>query len=233
MKSLLARFRAIVLSRVSHTRIGKWLLEALLKKYVNLNNKSYYHISRLAVLTNNGIHPKHKIMNYHQFFVDNVDENDTVLDLGCGNGFNTYDVASKAKKVMGIDKVSKNIDYAKNHYQRDNLQFRVGDAMTCNFNGTINKIILSNVLEHIDDRVGFLRKLHQICDTILLRVPMLTRDWLSVFKKESGFEYRLDRTHCIEYSIESLDNELSQAQWKIKDYSVQYGEFWGVLQTTN
>lgn len=231
MQSLLAKCRAFVLSRVSHTRIGKGFLEALLKKYINLNNKSYYYISRLVVLTNNGIHPKHKIMNYHQFFVDNVAENDVVLDLGCGNGFNTYDVASKAKKVMGIDKVSKNIDYAKNHYQRDNLQFSVGDAMTYNFNGTINKIILSNVLEHIDNRVEFLRKLHQICDTILLRVPMLTRDWLSVFKKEKGFEYRLDDTHFVEYSLENLSDELKQAGWKIKTGSVQYGEFWCIITT--
>ena len=33
-----------------------------------------------------GIHPKHDILKYHQFFLSNVATTDTVLDLGAGHG---------------------------------------------------------------------------------------------------------------------------------------------------
>ncbi|MCD6317896.1 methyltransferase [Candidatus Aerophobetes bacterium] len=44
------------------------------------------------------MHPKHRLMNYHKFFIDNINEKDKILDVGCGNGFLTYELAAKAKK---------------------------------------------------------------------------------------------------------------------------------------
>ena len=92
-----------------------------------------------------------------------------------------------------------------------------------------DKIILSNVLEHIKDRVEFLKQMRKLSGVILLRVPLITRDWLAVYKKELGREYRLDRTHFIEYSLEELRDECVAGGWQITDFSIQFGEFWGVF----
>jgi len=193
-----------------------YISKILLKIYIWLHNYCYKKISTLVVKTNNGIHPKHQIMHYHQFFIDNINNTDTILDLGCGNGFLTSDVATKAQKIIGIDQNPENIKIAKNKYQNDKK---------------FDKIILSNVLEHIENRVDFLNDLHQLSDTILLRVPMIDRDWLSVYKKENGFDYKLDKTHYIEYTLKILKKELSQSGWTINSYSIQFGEFWGVIKT--
>src|SRR3989338_1558919 len=142
----------------------------LLRLFIKLHNYSYKHISRLVVLLNNGIHPKHRLMNYHQFFIDMVSPDDFVLDIGCGNGANSYDVANRAKKVIGIDFNKNNIESARKRYQRSNLEFIVGDATTYHLNQPVDKIILSNVLEHIKHRVEFLQKLHRLSDIILIRV---------------------------------------------------------------
>jgi 2-polyprenyl-3-methyl-5-hydroxy-6-metoxy-1,4-benzoquinol methylase len=108
-----------------------------------LHNVLYRYISELSVIANNGIHPKHRIMNYHSFFVDNINSSDTVLDIGCGNGFLAFDVAKKAKNVTAIDLSDNNIKFAKKHFysitsicRRDQLPlaFRKFDA-----------VILSNV----------------------------------------------------------------------------------------
>ena len=207
----------------------KFINKIVLNFFVKLHNFSYKIISRLAILENEGIHPKHKIMNYHKFFIDNVNENDEILDIGCGKGENAYDIAHKAKKVFGIDIVENNIKIAKEKYKKENLDFLVGDATRCNFGEKFDKIVLSNVLEHIENRIDFLQNLHSIANVILLRVPMIDRDWLSVYKKNKGFEYRLDPTHFIEYSLVELKNELKSADWKIESYSIQFGEFWGVI----
>ena len=45
--------------------------------------------------------------------MDNVDKDDVVLDVGCGNGALSYDVAKKVKKVVGIDLNEKNVDFTK------------------------------------------------------------------------------------------------------------------------
>jgi 2-polyprenyl-3-methyl-5-hydroxy-6-metoxy-1,4-benzoquinol methylase len=205
----------------------------LLKKYIDLHNKSYAEISRLVLALNNGIHPKHRILNYHKFFVDNLQDSDTVLDIGCGNGYLAYDLAAKAKEVIGIDIEPSHIAAAQKNYIRSNLQFLTGDATTYVYGKTVDKIILSNVLEHIEDRQTFLNRLHPIAPVILLRVPLITRDWLAFYKKENGFEYRLDQTHFIEYRPEELIAELEKSNWRVESFQINWGEFWGKISSSS
>lgn len=201
----------------------------LLRFLTFVDSVTYKLISKLAIIGNDGVHPKHHILNYHQFFLNNITSEQIVLDLGCGKGENAFDLASKAKVVVAIDIEQKNIDNAQSKYRKDNLTFLVGDATTHEFDTRFDSIVLSNVLEHIEDRVPFLKKLHTISDTIILRVPMIDRDWLSVYKKEQGLDYRLDPTHFTEYTMDELHEELANGGWKLDSYSIQFGECWGVV----
>lgn len=178
-----------------------------------------------------GLHPKHRLMNYHKFFVDNVSENDIVLDIGCGNGALSYDVAKKANKVIGIDFNENNISFAKKKFSRNNIEYICGNALIDIPNEKFDVIILSNVLEHIDKRVEFLTSLKKKAPTFLIRVPMLNRSWIDLFKKELGFEYRLDKTHYIEYTFESFEVELHEAGLHILEYTINFGEIWAVISS--
>lgn len=211
---------------VRHGDLKKKLAEQIVQ-----HNKSYAEISKLVLGLNNGIHPKHRILNYHQWFLDHIEPTDLVLDLGCGNGYLAYDLAHKAKEVIGIDILPENIALAQTHYKKNNLQFLVGNATTYTYGKIVDKIVLSNVLEHLERRQDFLDSLHRIAKVILLRVPLITRDWLAVYKKENGFEYRLDQTHFIEYRPEELKEELEKSNWTIASYQVNWGEWWGVVKT--
>ena len=162
----------------------KKLINFLIRKLLGLDNYCYKLISKLAILENNGIHPKHRIMNYHQFFVDNIEKGDRILDVGCCNGAVAYDLAKKAKSVLGIDINRQNIEFAKKHYQRKNLSFVIGDATKFQFKRKFDVIILSNVLEHIKNRVVFLKRIKRLSPKILIRVPMIDRDWLVLYKKK-------------------------------------------------
>jgi len=207
-------------------------IKFLVKLALRLHNFSYKLCSKLAIKAENGIHPKHRLMLYHEFFVDNVIEQESILDIGCGNGDLSYDLSKKAKSVLGIDILDKNIDKANSEYKKENLKFIVGDAVGYDFGTQFDVIVLSNVLEHIDDRIKFLMKIKVLAPKILVRVPMIDRDWLTLYKKELGIEYRLDATHFTEYTKEALESELKQAGMTLGSYSVQFGEIWGVVKTS-
>lgn len=200
--------------------------------------KAYEGLGQYASILEGGVHPKHRLMNYHRFFLDNVEPDDVVLDLGCGNGLVALDVAQKAKEVLGLDINENNIKAAKENerkFQKENVTFIVGDATIIKFNRKFDKIILSNVLEHIELRIEFLKKIGNLLrDTpssvLLLRVPMLNRDWVTLYKKELGMEYRLDKTHYIEYTMKTLSEELGMSGWFISNYSIQFGEIWARVQ---
>ncbi len=70
---------------------------------MRLDNLYYKSISRLAIAAEGGIHPKHRLTKYHQFFLDNVGATDAILDIGCGNGVLTYDLAQKVRHITAID----------------------------------------------------------------------------------------------------------------------------------
>lgn len=195
-----------------------------------INNLSYKFISSLSVRENGGIHPKHRIMNYHQFFLDNITETDTVLDIGCGNGSVAADLANKAKRVVGIDIDRKNIIAARKLRARDNLSYMIGDATTHPFKEPFDAIVLSNVLEHINRRIEFLRGIRNLAPKILIRVPLITRDWLSVYKKERGLEYRLDPTHFTEYTEGEFRHEINSADLTIESSFVRFGELYALIK---
>lgn len=210
--------------------VDKLILFAL-KMILKIHSFSYRLAGSLAQkVERDGLHPKHRLMNYHKFFVDNVSANDSVLDIGCGNGALTYDVAKKAKKIVGIDVSEQNISFAKRKLSGKNIGYICGDALTNLPNGKFDVILLSNVLEHIEKRVEFLSYLKEKAPKFLIRVPVLNRSWIDLYKKELGLEYRLDKTHFIEYTFEGFKEELDKAGLALLNYSIQFGEIWGIAR---
>lgn len=59
---------------------------------------------------------------------------------------------------------------------------------------------------------------------------MINRDWIILYKKELGIEWRLDKTHYIEYTLESFKEELEKAGLNLEKYSIQFGEIWAVAR---
>ena len=60
----------------------------------------------------------------------------------------------------------------------------------------------------------------------IIRVPAFDRDWRIPLKKELGVEWRLDNTHYIEYTKETLLNELLRSNIDIIDCKSNWGEIW-------
>lgn len=202
-----------------------------IKALLKVHNFLYYKISITAVKLNNGIHPKHRIMNYHRYFIDNIEENSKILDIGCGIGVLANSIAKKAEIVLACDINRNSIEMAKSTFKNDNVKFIYADATSYEFNENFDYIILSNVLEHIKDRIIFLKKIKHLAKYMLIRVPMIDRSWLPLYKKELGVEYRLDSSHYIEYTFVTFQKEIENAGLQISSFSIQFGEIWAKIKS--
>lgn len=172
------------------------------------------------------LHPKHRLTRYHDWFLSRVAPEDVVVDLGCGNGALAYELAGVAREVTGVDLSRENIEEARAQYSRPNLSFVVGDATTFGSEKHFTCAVLSNVVEHIDDRVSLLRGLGESGMRILIRVPAWDRSWWIPAREELGLDSRLDPTHRIEYTMETLQVELAEAGLTVIELERVWSEFY-------
>lgn len=207
---------------------GQIFAKSALRICLKCHNLFYFLSGELSCKVEPGhIHPKHRLMDYHTWIVNQLKPEWSVLDVGCGNGALTSDLSKHCRNVTGIDISEKNIEEAKG---RAKGNFICADVTKYPINNRFETIILSNVLEHIEDRTAFLKKLTLHSDRFIIRVPMVDRDWITLYKKELGLEYRLDRTHFIEYTLDTFLDELNKAGLELVSYRIKYGELYAVAK---
>jgi len=97
-------------------------------------------------------------------FVGNIQKNDRVLDLGCGNGRYMDFIKKNRGQYFGIDNSEELIKIAKQKYPQDN--FQIGDALALPFeNDFFDKIYSIAVLHHIpskESRIKFLQEAKRV-----------------------------------------------------------------------
>lgn len=192
-----------------------------------------WHINRMAIRYDNGLHVKHRLMRYHDFFVERLQPGERVLDIGCGYGAVAYSMVSQAQAlVTGIDLDTHNIAMAGRRFQHPHLNFVQGDALQALPAGTFETIVMSNVLEHIEERVAFLKQGQASIkpQRWLLRVPMFNRHWRVPLRQELGMYYFSDPTHYTEYTQESFEAEMNAAGLTITHLQINWGEIWAEVR---
>lgn len=191
-------------------------------------------ISQSAIRYDGKHHPKHRLTNYHDYFIKNIEENSKVLDVGCGYGYVAFKIAEKVKDstIYGVDRVDEKILFANQEYKLPNLNFFCNDVTKSEFSEKYDIIILSNIIEHIDKRIDFIKSLINNCEPkkILFRIPDFKRSWYLPLKKELGINYFSDAEHFIEPTYEEFENEINLAGLKIVDSKIVWGEIWSVCE---
>jgi len=81
---------------------NKLIVKRLEKIVLNLHTKTYLLSGILAGSLNDGVHPKHRIMKYKEWFVDNIEKSWVVLDVGCNTGMMPEVMSKKASFIYGI-----------------------------------------------------------------------------------------------------------------------------------
>ncbi len=237
VKTILSKIPKRVVERAVQIGLGA-LADAAspvegLRSLFRIENELYGLEGKLARDYGGGEHTKHRHMNYHAFFLKNIEAGDRVVDIGCGDGTVTRDIGGLENVVvLGIDQNAESVHTARCKNKNKNVSFVVGDALHDLPVENYDVVVLSNILEHIERRIDFLRKIvERMCPrTILIRVPMFDRDWRVPLKEEIGVEWRLDSTHQTEYTKESLVTELETAGCMVRQLEIRWGEIWARIE---
>lgn len=63
----------------------------------------------------------------YEWAISKLNKDDDVMELCCGSGYGSHIIAQNCKSVIATDKSVNAIDYAKKHYKKENLQFKISD----------------------------------------------------------------------------------------------------------
>ena len=98
--------------------------------------------------------------------VDDVEADSTLLDVACGTGLVSFEVAKKAKNVYGIDIAPSMINEANKKIKErgiDNIEFSVDDAYNLPFNSNMfDTVICNNALHNMKEPEKALSEVHRV-----------------------------------------------------------------------
>lgn len=192
-----------IFNRLSH--------EAAFKVYNHSNNPS-----RLKTL---------------DFIFKYLDNTSNVLDLGCKEGELSYAIAQKAKSVTGVDYDGISIEIAKNKFQKPNLSFENTEAIEflSKNNTHFEVLILSHILEHLDNPKEFLLSFKKYFKYIFIEVPDFDNSYLNIFRSDLNLNLIYsDDDHITEFDRDELKSLIESCGIEIlvEEYRFGVQKFW-------
>lgn len=200
-----------------------------MRQLLEVYQDAYVGIDLGAIDYDKGVHAKHRLTRYHDFFVERIEPGERVLDVGCGKGELAYDIAERTgTTVVAIDASPWMLEFARKRFMHPRVEYVQANAVGYTPDKAVDVAVLSNVLEHITPRVELLRSLREDAGAtrLLIRVPAHKRDWTVPLRQEVGLPHFSDPEHKIEYDPELLRNELERAGWSMGEPELVWGEIW-------
>jgi ubiquinone/menaquinone biosynthesis C-methylase UbiE len=157
---------------------------------------------------------------------------DKILDVGCGDGFYSYLLSQLGDfDLTGIDSDAAALKNAKKQVNNKSLKLVVGDVLKMPFKaGTFNKVVCSEVLEHLPDDKKGLMEINRVMKkggTLCITVPhwnypffwdpvnyILQRAFNTHVK--TGFWSGVWNFHVRLYHVEELKRVVKAAGFKIE-----------------
>lgn len=170
-----------------------------------------------------------------------VKKGQDILDIGCGNGTNSFYCASKGANVLGIDLSSNAIAACKEGqrnlgFSDDKLSFKVMTLESLKKNQVFDGIILSEVLEHLPDdmkALQFLAKHLKPNGWIFISVPTSNAFGHKYKMRKYGNDAFDERVgHLRRYSRLDLEKALHTAGFNYSEYFIGEGPLRNALLTS-
>ncbi len=152
-----------------------------------------------------------------------------VLDLGCSHGHVGYLLAKHGLHVVGVDHSAEHVKAAKANYNLPNLSFHHEDAVAYldRERQPFDALILSHILEHLDQPVEFLKKFSGYFPLIFIEVPDFENTHLNHCRVDAKARILYtDSDHVTEFDREQLLSIVKEADLEVLEQQFR----WGVLQ---
>lgn len=168
------------------------------------------------------IHPKHLVSLESPWYLKYIKKSDNVLDIGCANGSHTIKCSKKCENITGFDYNEDSLAIAKNMIKRNcikNIKIFKHDAEE-KFpfkKNQFDKILFLDTLEHLNKRCFVLNEVRRVLKPnglLFLSIPNIDTSWKGLQKK-AGLSPYSDSDHKIEYTKDSIREELKCSGFKI------------------
>ncbi|WP_238898811.1 methyltransferase domain-containing protein [Clostridium sp. YIM B02500] len=122
------------------------------------NNDKIYE----AYMGNFGNETKNNVMERVNWILDEVNNARSILDVGCSQGIVSLLMAERGKRVLGLDIQKEAVEFAdsllKEKYNdiKENVEFRCIDFLDFDENVKFDTVVMTEVLEHLEDPSKFI-----------------------------------------------------------------------------
>ena len=202
-----------------------------LKTLIFINNLSQFlslKFVRITGKSKEGLHPKHLIDNPdHYWYLKYIENEDNVLDIGCGQGHHTIKTSESCSQVTGIDINKDYITTAKDLLEKNiikNVSFRLADSddeiTFSNFDEeNFNKIMLLDLLEHLNNPAVTLKQILRILKPngkLIIAIPNSQTSFKRL-KKRHGLSCYADDDHKVEFTKKEIESLLNNSGYRITE----------------
>jgi SAM-dependent methyltransferase len=199
----------------------------LYRRIVNLTKKNRL-LYGLAKIVNPGRKIEIKTITTG---LDNVE--DTVLDVGCGDGYWTNHFSNKCKRVVGIDPFVTDLDVAR-QYAVPKTEFLLGSGENLPFaEASFSKVVSVCVFEHLKDDAQAFKEIRRVLaedGSLLATVDSLHSPYLT----EEFRDWHMRECYCSQlYTKESITEKLQMAGFRNVEahyiMGTRIGVWWEVM----
>lgn len=144
-----------------------------------------------------------------------VVENKIVLDIASGSGYGTKMLAESAKHVYGVDVNKVAIQYSKERYSGENIDYLIGDGESIPLpNDSVDVVVTFETIEHIKDYKKFLDETERV----------LRSDGIAIISTPNDLEFAEgNHFHLHEFKYEEL---LSLCRMHFKNIDSYFQSTW-------
>ena len=200
-----------------------------MRQLLQVYDDAYHGVDLGAIDYDQGVHAKHRLTRYHDFFVERVHEGERVLDVGCGKGELAYDLAERSgAHVVAVDASPWMLEFARERFAHPNVTFVQADAVEFTPDEPVDVAVCrtssstSNRAWSSYARCGS-APVRDACSFACLRCE---RDWTVPLRHEVGLPHFSDPEHKLEYDPQLLRAELAEAGWEMGEPQLNWGEIW-------
>lgn len=145
-----------------------------------------------------------------------IDKSKTVVEIGCGGGWNLLPYHKRGIRHIGFDFDSDMVSYGRDNYGLNLYVGGLNEAL--NMASSIDFLILSQVVEHLKDPCDFLnslRSLFSVSSLISINVPSIDyMEFLGGNSTHYDLEHNLQNAHNFTFCEQTLSHILLKAGYR-------------------
>jgi len=152
---------------------------------------------------------------------DTVGDADLVVDLGCGDGYGTFYLASRIGRIIGFDLDEERVSLAKKRRGGGNCEFRVAHPPKLPFeDSSVDAVVSFQVIEHVEDDGGFVAEISRVLKEGGICLLTTPNKWNRLKEGQKPW----NKEHLREYYPHELENVLRDKFSDVKVHGVRASE---------